>query len=192
MALSSKRPRAILFHSQEWQKLKSRKPSSVICRPASFPRIFSISTRTAQWSWITVRSAFFRRFARMVRYSLHSQSNRSRRNAPCSILPCRKHISNSIITRLKRMRKMLICVNTSTSIMMSLWTDTATSTKSRTPSLSLWTPTAVTHSHWSVVKTGILSRLIYSTTRYPSPLTKLLLSIHLWRRYQRRLINMER
>ncbi len=34
--------------------------------------------------------------------------------------------------------------------------------------------------------------LIYSTTRYPSPLTKLLLSIHLWRRYQRRLINMER
>ena len=43
-----------------------------------------------------------------------------------------------------------------------------------------------------VVKTGILSRLIYSTTRYPSPLTKLLLSIHLWRRYQRRLINMER
>ena len=100
-------------------------------------------------------------------------------------------ISNSITRRLKRMKQGIPPLNTSTSIVMSLWTDTATSTRSRTPSLSLWTPTAVTHSHWSVVRTGILSRLIYSTTRYPSQLMRLLLSIHLWRRYQRRLINME-
>ena len=42
-------------------------------------------------------------------------------------------------------------------------------------------PPAVTHSHWSVARTGILSRLIYSTTLCHSPLTRSHLLTPLWR-----------
>ena len=74
-------------------------------------------------------------------------------NAPCSMLPCRKHIRSSTITRLKHMRQVPNCANTSISITMSLWIGLAISMRNRMSSLFSWMPTVVTRLLWNVAIT---------------------------------------